>query len=146
LLFVQWIPKHMAYFSIATINKLQQTQWLNLFVFIFFLYCAVWEYIVAFTKVLTMYQLYHVWIHPFHCSQSSPYPHSWNSYNRYHYCIYMHVVHLFLHCIHPPTPFPCHLSPSPPGAGPVPSSCSLILQKGKEKRWKGKHDIFVCLR
>jgi hypothetical protein len=88
--------------------------------FIFFLYCcAEWGYIVAFTKVLTMYQLYRTWIHPF-----------------YHFplfpvllingristgiifsftCIYTH----FLHWIHPLTPFP-HNLPAPTGANPPP--------------------------
>jgi hypothetical protein len=31
-----------------------------------------WEYIVAFVEVLTMYQIYPTWIHPLHCSLSSP--------------------------------------------------------------------------
>jgi hypothetical protein len=48
----------------------------------------------------------------------------------------------YLYCIHPPTPFPHFLTlpliPNPQ-AGPVPHSCSLILQKKK-------NDIFVYLR
>jgi hypothetical protein len=28
--------------------------------------CSGWGYIVRFTKVLTMYQIYHTWIHPLH--------------------------------------------------------------------------------
>jgi hypothetical protein len=36
------------------------------------------------------------------------YPNSWSSFNSYHFCIYLHV-YSFLHCIHPPTPFPHHL-------------------------------------
>jgi hypothetical protein len=35
-----------------------------LFCFCFFNCCAGWEYIVAFTKVLKMYQIYHTWNHP----------------------------------------------------------------------------------
>jgi hypothetical protein len=34
--------------------------------------CAGWGYIAALTKVLTMYQIYHTWIHPFHQSPSYP--------------------------------------------------------------------------
>jgi hypothetical protein len=40
-----------------------------------FLYCyAGWGYIVAFTKVLAMNQLYYTWIHPLHHSPLSPHP------------------------------------------------------------------------
>jgi hypothetical protein len=40
---------------------------------LFFLHCCDgWGYIVAFTKVLTMYQIYHTWIHPFYSSPLSP--------------------------------------------------------------------------
>jgi hypothetical protein len=34
-----------------------------LFIYLFFFFCAGWRYIVAFTKVLTMCQIYHTWIH-----------------------------------------------------------------------------------
>jgi hypothetical protein len=53
----------------------------------FFFNCAGWGYIVAFTKVLTMYQLCHTWIHPT--------PDSWNRFNRYHFFIYIRVYTLF---------------------------------------------------
>jgi hypothetical protein len=72
--------------------------------------CAGWGYIVAFTKVLTMYQICHIWIHPL-----SPFsfilllPHSCNSFNRSHFSCEQD-----LHYIHPPTPFP-HLLPHPTG-------------------------------
>jgi hypothetical protein len=46
------------------------------FCFSFFYFCAGWGYIVAFTKVLTMYQIYHTLIHPLHSSPLSPWPHS----------------------------------------------------------------------
>jgi hypothetical protein len=64
--------------------------------FYFFYCCTGWGYIVAFTKVLTMYQIYHTWIHPLLCSplSLSP-PHSWNSFNRYHFCKYIHVQTVF---------------------------------------------------
>jgi hypothetical protein len=39
-----------------------------------------WEHIVAFTKVLTIYQIYHTWIHPLYpCPLSSPLPYSWKT-------------------------------------------------------------------
>jgi hypothetical protein len=112
-----------------------------LFVVVFFLYCCVvcW-YIVAFTKVLTLHQLYHTWIHTF-----------------YHFPLSLSAVHgtistgiifaftcmctHFLHHIHCPTPFLHHLPPPTganpsPWAGPVLPTCSLILQKKiKRKPW-----------
>jgi hypothetical protein len=67
----------------------------------FFLYCfAGWRNIVAFTKVLTMYQIYHTWIHPLHHAPLPPSSHFWNSFNRYHFCICIHVYTFFV----PPFP------------------------------------------
>jgi hypothetical protein len=50
-----------------------------------------WVYNVAFTKVLTIYQIYHTGIHSLHHSPLSLSPHSWSSFNRYHFSIYIHV-------------------------------------------------------
>jgi hypothetical protein len=36
--------------------------------FFFFNYCAEWGYIVAFTEVLIIYQICHIWIYPLHHS------------------------------------------------------------------------------
>jgi hypothetical protein len=44
------------------------------FSFLFFYGCAEWGYILAFTKVLTVYQICHTWIHPLYCSLSSSVP------------------------------------------------------------------------
>jgi hypothetical protein len=81
---------------------------------LFFLYCcAEWGYIVAFTKVLTMYQLYNTWIHtflplPFISHPSSP--NSCKSFNRYHFCIYMHVhICCTVFPLLPPFPVTCPL-------------------------------------
>jgi hypothetical protein len=41
---------------------------------------------VTFTKVLT---IYHSWIHPLHHSSYPPSFHSWNSFNRSHFSIYI---------------------------------------------------------
>jgi hypothetical protein len=38
---------------------------------------------------------YSYWMHPLHLCPSSPLPYSWNSFNRYHFCIYIHVYTLF---------------------------------------------------
>jgi hypothetical protein len=57
-----------------------------LFRFIYLLLC--WGYIVTFTKVLI---IYHSWIYPFHHSPLFPLPHSWNSFNRFHFSVYIHV-------------------------------------------------------
>jgi hypothetical protein len=82
------------------------------FIFIFYCYycCARLGYICSITKVLTIYQIYHTWIHLLHHCLSSHLPNSWNSFNRYHFCIYIHVYTL-LHDIYPPTPFPHHFTP-----------------------------------
>jgi hypothetical protein len=44
-------------------------------------------------KVLTIYQIYHTWIHPLH--HSSSFPHSWDTFNRYNFSIYIHVYTVF---------------------------------------------------
>jgi hypothetical protein len=43
--------------------------WLYLFIYFF----AGWGYIVAFTKVLTMYQIHYTWVYPLHYSPSFPF-------------------------------------------------------------------------
>jgi hypothetical protein len=60
-------------------------------------YCCVgWGYIVAFRKAFTIYQIYHTWIHPTHCSPLFyPSSHSWISFNRYRFHIYIHVYTVF---------------------------------------------------
>jgi hypothetical protein len=71
-----------------------RTKTLHWFICLFIFYCAGCEYIVAFTKVLTMYQIDHTWTPTFHCSTSPPSPDSWNSINKYNFCIYIHVYTL----------------------------------------------------
>jgi hypothetical protein len=68
--------------------------WWLVLCFPFFLFCFLllgWGYIVAFTKVFTIYQIYHNWIYP-PPSFSFISPHSWNSFNRSHSSIYLHVL------------------------------------------------------
>jgi hypothetical protein len=50
--------------SPVLINNLENYLHNHLQFFIFFYCCAGWGYIVAFTKVLTMYQIHHTCIHP----------------------------------------------------------------------------------
>jgi hypothetical protein len=59
----------------------------------------------------------------------SPFPNSWNIFNRYHFSIYVHAwtvitPHSLSHTLSPP-PIPLPLVPTPQ-SGPVPPSCSLI--------------------
>jgi hypothetical protein len=101
---------------------------------------------VAFIKVLTVYQLYHTWIHP-----STPllYP-SCPIRGIIPACIIFAFTYMHTHFLHysPSYPLPLHLPP-PTGASPSPwaghvlSFCSSILQKRKEKE---NCDIFVCLK
>jgi hypothetical protein len=78
---------------------------------------------------------------PLQHSPLFPYPHSLNSFNKYHFSIYIHEYLIFL--LHSPlhpflTSFPLLLAPTlppPPHTGPVLLSCSPFLKKG----------IFVCL-
>jgi hypothetical protein len=58
--------------------------------------CAGWGYMVAFTKVLKIYQIHHTWIQPLHHSPSSSLsPLSWNSFKSYHFYIYIQVCTVF---------------------------------------------------
>jgi hypothetical protein len=61
----------------------------SLFIIISLLY---WWHIVTFTKVLT---IYHSWIHPPHHSPLFSSPHSWNSFSRSHFSIFIHEYVIF---------------------------------------------------
>jgi hypothetical protein len=91
--------------------------------------CGIYNYII-FEFICSMAPLY------------PPPPDSWNRLNRYHFCIYTHVYTFFApyspsyaFSLSPPPSHWCQPSPMP--------SCSLILQKWKEKRYKEKHDILL---
>jgi hypothetical protein len=75
-----------------------------------------WGTNVAFTKVLTMHQLYHIWIHPSTTTLYPSLPDSWNSCKRYHYCNFMHMYTYFctVFTLLPPFPvtFPLPLVPT----------------------------------
>jgi hypothetical protein len=78
----------------------------TLFKTFFYYYCCGWGYIVAFAKVLMMYQIYHTWIHPFHCSFIPPSPDTWTSVSTGIIFAFTCMCIHYLHDIHPPTPFP----------------------------------------
>jgi hypothetical protein len=134
-------------FCMSGINALYTLFWKTAFIlFYFFNCCAGWGYIVAFTKVLAMYQIYHTWIHPLHLSPSSP-PISGTVSTGISFCIYAHVYTLFgpYSSLYP---FPCHLSP--PTGQPSPRTCSALLFSNfvEEKPWKIKWETrcFASLR
>jgi hypothetical protein len=64
---ISWTKIKIQYQPIHTVVSIN-------YIFSFFKNCAGWGYIVAFTKVLTIYQIYHNWIHPLHNSPLSPSP------------------------------------------------------------------------
>jgi hypothetical protein len=94
--------------------------------FFFFNCCTGWGYIVAFTTVPTIYQIYHHWIHPLHHSPlSSPPPiPAVVSTGLIFPFTYMHTQ--YLHYIHPPTPF-LHLLCFPLVSTSPDRTCSNLL-------------------
>jgi hypothetical protein len=77
-----------------------------------------------------------------------PTPDSWNSYNRYHYCICMlmytfSALYSLYYPLFPPPPPSHRCQPSPLGRT---FSTVLLSDFAEEKKEKEKHDIFVCLR
>jgi hypothetical protein len=106
---------------------------------------------VAFTNVLTICQMYHTLFHPLHHSPLSSPPHSWSSFNRYNFSIYIHVYTVlalysasYILPPHPPLPLvPTHSLQTEP----VPPSCSLILKKGKKVTFWFPYDIsiYICM-
>jgi hypothetical protein len=94
-----------------------------------------WGYIVTFTKVLTIYQIYHIWPHPLHrslLSSSSPIP---GIVSRGIFFLFTFTCTQYLHHIHPPTPFP-HILPPPTGISSPRQNlfCPLVLQSCKRER------------
>jgi hypothetical protein len=115
-------------------------------VIFFFLYCcAGYRYIVAFTKVCTMCQLYHTWIHPFPSLPLSPLPWFMDQFQQVIIFAFTCMCTHFFHHTHSPTPFP-HLhcaNPTPPSPTPPEKLWPLVLRFVEDKRWKEKHDIFA---
>jgi hypothetical protein len=111
-------------------------------------YCyAGWGYIVVLTKVLTMHQIYHTCIHPLHHSLSSPPPLIPGIVSADLIFPFIYMCTQYLYHIHLPSQFR-HLLPTShqyqpsPWAGPIPSSCSLILCEER----KGKKMTFLLFK
>jgi hypothetical protein len=94
------------------------------FIIILLLY---WGYIVTFTKVLT---IYHSWIRTLHYSPLSPAPHSWYSFNRSRFSVFIHE-NIFL----PYSPsYTLSLYTVPAGTNPPERTCFTFLFSVFEKR------------
>jgi hypothetical protein len=100
---------------------------LQIMLLLFFIVVLGEGYIVAITKVLTIYQISYVNspLSPF--SFFSPSPNSWNYFNRYHFSIHVHGYTVFIlyspsHILSPPPPSSQCYHPPAPG-----STCSAFL-------------------
>jgi hypothetical protein len=95
--------------------------------FLFYFHCfAGWGYIVAFTEVLKIYQIYHIWIHPLHHSPSSP-PTPISGIVSTGLIFHLHTcVHSICTIFTPRLPFP-HLLPPPPVPASLLSKAGLVL-------------------
>jgi hypothetical protein len=98
------------------------------YVQILFYYCAGWGYIVAVTKVLKIYQMYHTCVHSLYYSPSFPPPPSipWNNFHR----LSVFFLHTNVHRICTIVTFRHHFSTSFPLL-PKPTlpdrTCSTLL-------------------
>jgi hypothetical protein len=112
-------------------------------IFHFFI-VVVWGYIVAFIKVLTIYQIYHRWIHTLHHSPLFPYPLISRMVSTSIIFPLTSICTSYLHYIHPPMPFP-HLLLALTGTNPPTPvrTCSTLLFSDFVK--ENKNDIFVWL-
>jgi hypothetical protein len=125
---------------------------LSSFSFSFVYYCPGWRYIVTFTKVLKMYQIYHSWIHLVHCYLSSPFPWFLEQFQQVSF-LHLHIYIIYIWYIFASYtssyPFPRHL-PAPTGA--THSTCSTLLffnfvekkHKRKKETWHYKMNV-ACL-
>jgi hypothetical protein len=72
---------------------------LNIYFWDWFLFFfIVLGFVVTFTKVFTIYQVYHTWIHPLHHFPLSCPSHSWYNFNRSHFSIYRCMYTVFGLC------------------------------------------------
>jgi hypothetical protein len=135
-----WVPGPKSSFKLHF--KSQTKRKLNRNNSCFFYCCAGWGYIVAFTKVLNSVLNISTWIHLSTLSFILPFliPGVVSTGIIF---AFTYMCTQYLHCIHPPIPFPCHLSTptaiNPPTPGPVLPSCSSY-------RRKEKNDVFAYWR
>jgi hypothetical protein len=98
--------------------------------------CTGWGYIVAFTKVPKIYQIYHTWIHPLHHSPLSYHPLIPGIVSTGFIFPFTYMWTYYLYCVCLPTPLsPLFLLPlllMPPDR-----TCSTFLLSDfiKEKKW-----------
>jgi hypothetical protein len=99
------------------------------FSFFLIIICAECKYIVAFTKVLTMNQIYHTLIHPLHCSFINPpcFLEQFQQVSFLHLHICIHIICTAFISFHHHLPLSPVPSPFLPWAEPVLLSYSLIL-------------------
>jgi hypothetical protein len=95
----------------------------HLFLFFchFFLLCK-WRYIVAFTKVFTIYQIYHTCIQPLHNSL----PPFLEQFRHILFFLFTYMCTQYLPHIHPPSHYP-HFLPLSPAPTPPERTCSALL-------------------
>jgi hypothetical protein len=110
-------------------------------IFLYLYYFDGWEYIVIFTQVLTMYQIFHVLIHNLYHSLTSPHSLIPGTVSVGIIFAFTYMCTHFLYQIYPPTHFPRHVSL--PLISPLPSIpqqdllCPPVFlfcrKKGKDK-------------
>jgi hypothetical protein len=104
-----------------------------------------WGYTVAFTWVLTMYQIYHTWIHPLYSSLLSSSLLIPGIVSTGIIFAFTHICTRFLHHIHPPTPFCHHLPLSRLPALPPEQDLfhlpvlNFVEEKREKRKWKTWH-------
>jgi hypothetical protein len=104
---------HYKAHSINSISLIHHSYWSNCyFHYLLFFNCAEWGYTVACTKVLTIYQVYHTWIHPLHHSFLSPPSSVPGIVSTGLIFSFAYMCTPYLCYIHSPTPFP-HIFPLP---------------------------------
>jgi hypothetical protein len=114
---------------------------LYLFFLFFLLLCWV-EVHWAFTKVLTIYQIYHTWIHSLHHSPVSPPPPSPGTVSAGIIFSFTYMYTQYLYHTHLPTPFP-HLLHPPTGTLPHSRQGRTCSALPFSNFIKEKDDIFV---
>jgi hypothetical protein len=109
--------------------------------FILFYCCAGEGYIVAFIRVLIIYQIFHTWIHSLQHSPLFPSPPIWEIVSAGIFFLFTFMCAQYLHHAHPPTSFP---TSSPSHWYQPPQDLFTLLFSDFKKR--KRNDIFACLK